>query len=114
MAERAEIWIELDGDRDRHALLHRAQNVDVTLLDLASREGEIHRDPIDVEFDRAGAGFLDEAGIIDPAAVCDAIETRHNRNVDGFDSTADNLKIVLRSALILDLCREVGERLRET
>ena len=59
--------------------LYIADDVQVHLRYLDAADGGIGRDIVDVEFQGVGAGLLDHAGILDPAARRHAVQAADDR-----------------------------------
>src|SRR4030095_3158621 len=54
----AEVRSQLDGHRDGDFVLYGVDQVDVLLLHLGARNTSVHRDVVDIQFERIGAGLL--------------------------------------------------------
>ena len=57
-----------------HRAAHGLDEVDVALLDRGAALVGVGGDEVDVQLERVGAGVLDQARVLDPAAEGDAVE----------------------------------------
>src|SRR5271166_5456011 len=83
MMHGTEIWAYLDRDGNAYGPLHGFQDVDITMLDLASRHFGAGRNKINVELKRGGTSLFHFSGIAEPAASGSPVKARHKRDIDG-------------------------------
>ena len=85
----------------------------MSLLDVAAGDARVAGEVVDVQLDRGGAGVLHRAGVVGPAAGCDAVQAGDHRNVDRGGGALEQAQVAPRAGLVLGGGREVGERLGE-
>src|SRR5271166_4966870 len=108
MAECAEVWADLDSDRDRDDSANRGEDVQMALLDGAAGQREIGGDEIHIEFDPRGTGLLDLLRIVDPALIGRAVEAANDRQVNRFHGAPDQGQVALRPRMREALCWKVA------
>ena len=113
LAERAEVGAELNRDGHGNRGFDSLEDIEVTLLDVASRGLHTAREVVDVQLDRGGAGVLHGTGIVGPTLRGDAVEARDHGNLDRGHRAFEQRQVGVRAAVLLGNGGKVTERLGE-